>query len=61
MYEISTHRYNHHSMSDPCTSYRTRNEVQEVRQKNEHITSFRERLFNTDLATMAKLTAICSL
>ena len=61
VYEISTYRYHGHSMSDPGTSYRTRDEVQEMRQKRDPITSFRERLFNADLATMAKLTAICSL
>ena len=60
-YDISTYRYHGHSMSDPGTSYRTQDEVQEMRQKRDPITSFRERLFNADLATMAKLTAICSL
>merc|ERR1712001_300824 len=58
VYEISTYRYHGHSMSDPGTSYRTREEVQEMRQKRDPITSFRERLVNAELATMAELKGI---
>jgi len=58
VYEISTYRYHGHSMSDPGTSYRTREEVQEMRQKRDPITSFRERLVNAELATLAELKGI---
>ena len=58
VYEISTYRYHGHSMSDPGTSYRTREEVQEMRQKRDPITGFRERLVNADLATLSELKGI---
>merc|ERR1712051_253522 len=58
VYEISTYRYHGHSMSDPGTSYRTREEVQEMRQKRDPITSFRERLVDADLAEVSELKAI---
>jgi len=58
VYEISTYRYHGHSMSDPGTSYRTREEVQEMRQKRDPITSFRERLVDADLAVLSELKAI---
>lgn len=47
-----------HSMSDPGTSYRTRDEVQEVRQKNDPINSFKERLVTSGLATAEELKQI---
>ena len=49
--ETVTYRYSGHSMSDPGTSYRTREEVQEVRQTRDPLTSFKERILNSNLAT----------
>lgn len=53
--ETATYRYSGHSMSDPGTSYRTRDEVQEVRQTRDPITSFREKILNNNLATAEEL------
>lgn len=49
--ETVTYRYSGHSMSDPGTSYRTREEVQEVRQTRDPLTSFKERILNANLVT----------
>jgi len=56
--EIATYRYHGHSMSDPGTSYRTRDEIQEVRQTRDPITSFRERIISAELATPEELKKI---
>lgn len=53
--EAATYRYSGHSMSDPGTSYRTRDEVQEVRQTRDPITSFKEKILSTGLATQEQL------
>ncbi|GFR09837.1 probable pyruvate dehydrogenase E1 component subunit alpha, mitochondrial, partial [Trichonephila clavata] len=56
--EVATYRYHGHSMSDPGTSYRTREEVQEVRQTRDPITSFREKVINASLVTADELKKI---
>ncbi|CAO1415383.1 unnamed protein product [Diamesa serratosioi] len=56
--ETATYRYSGHSMSDPGTSYRTRDEVQEVRAKRDPITSFRDRMIESGLATSEELKKI---
>lgn len=56
--EMATYRYFGHSMSDPGTSYRTRDEIQEVRQRRDPITSFKDKLVNADLATAEEIKKI---
>lgn len=53
--EMVTYRYSGHSMSDPGTSYRTREEVQEVRSSRDPISSFREKILSANLATAEEL------
>lgn len=56
--EMATYRYSGHSMSDPGTSYRSRDEIQEVRQKRDPITSFKEKIITTGVVTEAELKVI---
>ncbi len=56
--EMVTYRYSGHSMSDPGTSYRKREEVQEVRQKRDPITTFSKRIVEHNVATQEELKAI---
>lgn len=42
-------------MSDPGTSYRTREEVQEVRQTRDPITSFRQKIMDAGFITQDEL------
>lgn len=53
--EMATYRYFGHSMSDPGTSYRTRDEIQEVRQRRDPITSFKDKMISARLATAEEL------
>merc|ERR1712038_2253226 len=58
VYEIATYRYHGHSMSDPGTSYRTREEIQEMRQTRDPITGLREKLVSSQLAEADELKKI---
>lgn len=49
--ELVTYRYHGHSMSDPGTSYRTRDEVKEMRQTYDPITNLREKMISVGFVT----------
>ncbi|XP_077858691.1 pyruvate dehydrogenase E1 component subunit alpha, testis-specific form, mitochondrial isoform X2 [Macaca mulatta] len=56
--ELQTYRYHGHSMSDPGVSYRTRDEIQEVRSKRDPIMILQDRMVNSKLATVEELKEI---
>lgn len=56
--EAATYRYAGHSASDPGTSYRTREEVQEVRIHKDPISNLKDKLLKAELATEADLKKI---
>ena len=56
--EFSTYRYAGHSISDPGTSYRTREEVNEMRQKRDPITRLKTFIEEHNLATADELKEI---
>ena len=55
--EMNTYRYRGHSMSDPA-KYRTREEVQEVREKHDPIDTFGQRLVKAGITTDEDLKAV---
>lgn len=56
--ELATYRYGGHSMSDPGTSYRTREEIQEVRKTRDPITGFKDRILTANLVSEEELKEI---
>merc|ERR1711881_451950 len=49
--EMVTYRYHGHSMSDPGTSYRTRDEVKKMRQNYDPITTLRDKMVDVGFVT----------
>ncbi|KAK3443099.1 pyruvate dehydrogenase E1 component subunit alpha-1, mitochondrial [Eucalyptus grandis] len=53
--EMDTYRYHGHSMSDPGSTYRTRDEISGVRQERDPIERIRKLVLSLDLATEKEL------
>ncbi|XP_036992821.1 pyruvate dehydrogenase E1 component subunit alpha, testis-specific form, mitochondrial isoform X1 [Artibeus jamaicensis] len=56
--ELQTYRYHGHSMSDPGVSYRTREEIQSVRGKSDPIMLLKDKIVNSNLASVEELKEI---
>jgi pyruvate dehydrogenase E1 component alpha subunit len=56
--EMVTYRYGGHSMSDPGTTYRTREEIQQMRSKNDPITGLKYRILDAEVVTENELKAL---
>lgn len=55
--EYETYRYGGHSMSDPGTTYRTRDEIQHMRSKNDPIAGLKMHLVDLGIATEGEVKA----
>ena len=56
--EYVTYRYGGHSMSDPGTTYRTREEIQRMRSTNDPIAGLKQKLLDWEVVTEDELKAI---
>ena len=53
--EANTYRYRGHSMSDPGISYRSKDEVMEVREKRDPINKVKKLILENNVATEDEL------
>ncbi|KAK8195389.1 dehydrogenase E1 component-domain-containing protein [Phyllosticta capitalensis] len=58
VYEFVTYRYGGHSMSDPGTTYRTREEIQRMRSTNDPIAGLKQRLLDWGVTSEEELKSI---
>jgi len=58
--ELVTYRYHGHSMSDPGTSYRSRDEVKQMRQTYDPITSLKQKMIDAGFTTKEEFKKIDS-
>lgn len=56
--EYVTYRYGGHSMSDPGTTYRTREEIQRMRSTNDPIAGLKHKILDWDVCTEDELKTI---
>lgn len=56
--EYVTYRYGGHSMSDPGTTYRTREEIQRMRSTNDPIAGLKQKLLDWHITTEDELKAL---
>jgi pyruvate dehydrogenase E1 component alpha subunit len=56
--EMVTYRYGGHSMSDPGTTYRTREEIQHMRSTSDPISGLKDKIVSHELGTEAELKQI---
>lgn len=56
--EMETYRYGGHSMSDPGTTYRTREEIQHMRSNNDPITGLKQLMMELNAVSEDELKAI---
>src|SRR4051812_39345645 len=56
--EAATYRYYGHSMSDPGTSYRKRDEIDDVRKNRDPISHFKDRILKANLVSEDELKKI---
>ncbi|PGH21608.1 pyruvate dehydrogenase (acetyl-transferring) E1 component, alpha subunit [Polytolypa hystricis UAMH7299] len=58
VFEYVTYRYGGHSMSDPGTTYRTREEIQRMRSTNDPIAGLKQKLLDWGITSEDELKAI---
>src|SRR5271168_3708258 len=58
VFEYVTYRYGGHSMSDPGTTYRTREEIHRMRSTNDPIAGLKQKLIEWNVTTEEELKAI---